>query len=175
MVTNWNLQSKLSNTVGCAARRNASLQLPALFAFIALAWPHSALADAATKGWESPFQAGKPDLVWDRLLPVPAERCDRDPYNKCTSTARVDYDGNGAVDIVRMVDGHKVSALVVEFGGKPKRRSLTIASFKGRWTGSCYIEPERADRTAVAFICPEASAATFKMRDGKPAVHWTGD
>jgi hypothetical protein len=87
----------------------------------------------------------------------------------------VDYDRNGAVDTVRMMDGRDVSVLVVEFAGKPHQRPLTIASFKGRWTGSCYIEPDRADRTAVSFICPEASAATFKMRNGAPAVRWTGD
>jgi hypothetical protein len=74
-----------------------------------------------------------------------------------------------------MVDGRGVGALVVDFAGKSKRRPMTIASFKGRWTGSCYIEPHRTDRTAVAFTCPEASAATFKMRNGKPAARWTSD
>lgn len=73
-----------------------------------------------------------------------------------------------------MMEGRDVGALVMEFAGKPHRRSLTIASFKGRWSGSCYIEPDRADRTAVSFICPEASAAIFKMRNGVPAVRWTG-
>jgi hypothetical protein len=74
-----------------------------------------------------------------------------------------------------MVDGARVGALVVEFAGKPKRGPMTIASFKERWTGSCYIDAHRTDRTAVAFTCPESSAAIFKMRNGKPAVRWTGD
>jgi len=74
-----------------------------------------------------------------------------------------------------MVDGPGLGALVVEFAGKPKRRPMAIASFKERWAGNCYIEPDRTDRTAVAFICPESSAAIFKMRNGKPAVRWTGD
>lgn len=144
-------------------------------ALLALLWPQLAFAGSPASIWESPFQAGKPDLVRDKLRPVPAARCVRDGYNKCTFTARVDYDGNGTVDIVRMVDGLGVGALVVEFAGKPKRRPMTIASFNERWTGSCYIEAARTDRTAVAFICPESSAAIFKMRNGKPAVRWTGD
>jgi hypothetical protein len=74
-----------------------------------------------------------------------------------------------------MMDGPGVGALIVEFAGKPKRRPMTIASFKEPWSGSCYIEPDRTDRTAVAFTCPESSAAIFKMRNGKPAVRWTGD
>jgi hypothetical protein len=74
-----------------------------------------------------------------------------------------------------MMDGTGVGALVVEFSGKPKRRAMTIASFRERWAGNCYIEPSRTDRTAVAFICPESSAAIFKMRNGRPAVRWTGD
>jgi hypothetical protein len=74
-----------------------------------------------------------------------------------------------------MVDGPSVGALVVEFAGKPKRRPMTIASFKERWAGNCFIEAGRTDRTAVAFTCPESSAAIFKMRNGRPAVRWTGD
>jgi len=142
---------------------------------IALFWPQFAVANSPASTWESPYQAGTPDLVRDRLRPVPAARCDKADYNKCTFTARVDYDRNGTVDLVRMVDGRGVSALVVEFTGKPKRRPLTIASFKRPWTGSCYIEPDRTDRTAVAFTCPESSSALFKMRNGKPAVRWTSD
>ncbi|MGZ8284162.1 MAG: hypothetical protein ACXWUZ_03760 [Allosphingosinicella sp.] len=142
---------------------------------LGLSWPQIAFAGSATGGWESPFQAGTPDPVRGKLIPVPAGRCDKADFNKCTFTARVDYDGNGTADIVRMVDGRGVSALVVEFAGKPKRRPITIASFKGRWTGSCYIEPDRTDRTAVAFTCPESSSALFKMRNGKPAVRWTAD
>lgn len=145
------------------------------FALLALLWPQFALAGSTTNGWESPFQAGVPDLIRDKLRSVPAERCDRAAYNKCTFTARVDYDRNGTADTVRMVDGRGVSALVVEFAGKPKRRPMTIASFKGLWTGSCYIEPDRTDRTAVAFTCPESSSALFKMHNGKPAVRWTSD
>lgn len=135
----------------------------------------AAAAAAATGGWESPFQAGRPELARDKLVTVPASRCDRDPYNKCTFTARVDYDRDGAVDLVRMVDGRNSSALVVEFAGRPQRRPMTIASFKGRWTGSCYIAASTTDRSAVAFTCPESSAAIFKMRNGKPAVRWIGD
>lgn len=168
--------NKSSNSEAYATSRSIARPRGRLrsFALLALAWSQLALAGPAPSGWESPFQAGTPDAVRDKLIRVPAERCDRDPYNKCTFTAPVDYDGNGTADIVRMVDGRGVSALVVEFAGKPKR-TMTIASFKGRWTGSCYIEPDRSDRTAVAFICPESSAATFKMRNGKPAVRWTGD
>lgn len=142
---------------------------------LALAWPQIALAGPAANGWTSPFQAGTPDPVREKLIPVPAGRCDHEAYNKCTFTARVDYDGNGTADTVRMLDGRGVSALVVEFAGKPKRRLLTIASFKGPWTGICYIAPDRTDRTAVAFTCPESSSALFKMRNGKPAVRWTSD
>lgn len=114
-------------------------------------------------------------MVRDRLQPVPANGCDGDPYNKCTFTARVDYDGDGTLDSVRMVDGQRTSALIVEFGSRPARKALTIASFKERWVGSCYIEPHRTDRTAVSFLCPETSAAIFKMRNGQPAVRWIGD
>lgn len=142
---------------------------------LALFWPQLAVAGSPTSTWESPFQAGTPDLVRDRLRAVLAERCDNAPYNKCTFTARVDYDQDGTTDLVRMVDGPEVGALVVEFAGKPKRRPMTIASFKGPWTGSCYIEPDRTDRTALAFTCPEASSAIFKMHNGKPAVRWTSD
>jgi len=106
---------------------------------LGLSWPQIALAGPAAGRWESPFQAGTPDPVRERLIPVPAGRCDKADFNKCTFTARVDYDGNGTADIVRMVDGRGVSAQVVEFAGKPKRRLMTIASFKGPWTGSCYI------------------------------------
>ena len=171
------IKNRCSNPEGYATGLNTvrtkggSLFLPLL----ALVSPQLAAGRSTTNGWESPFQAGRPDLVRDRLTPVPAGRCDHDPYNKCTFTAAVDYDRNGAVDTVRMMDGREVGALVVEFAGKPHRRPLTIASFKGRWTGSCYIEPDRADRAAVSFICPEASAATFKMLNGVPAVRWTGD
>jgi hypothetical protein len=142
---------------------------------LALSAPQIAFASPAAGGWESPFQAGTPDPVRERLIPVPAGRCDKADFNKCTFTARVDYDGNGTADLVRMVDGRGVGALVVEFAGRPKRRPMAIASFKGQWTGSCYIDPDRTDRTAVAFTCPESSAATFKMRNGKPAVRWTSD
>jgi hypothetical protein len=142
---------------------------------LALFWPQFAVADSPTSTWESPFQADRPDLVRDKLRPIAAGRCDNAAYNKCTFTARVDYDQDGKADLVRMVDGPGVGALVVEFAGKPKRRPMTIASFKEPWAGSCYIEPSRTDRTAVAFICPESSAAIFKMRNGKPAVRWTAD
>ncbi len=125
--------------------------------------------------WESPFQAGTPDPKRDKLRPVPSSRCDHEPYNNCTFSARIDYDGDGAPDTVRMMDGTKVSALVVEFGGKPKRALRTIASFKGRWTGSCYIAAAEGDFRALAFTCPEVSSAIFKMRGGKPAAYWTGD
>ena len=126
--------------------------------------------------WESPFQAGKLALVRDHLKDLPVSRCDRaDPYAKCTFSARVDYDGDGRLDRARMVEGSGVSAIIVDFSGKRKRPPLTIASFKGAWNGSCFIERDRTDRTAVSFICPEASAAIFKMRGGKPAARWIGD
>lgn len=125
--------------------------------------------------WESPFQAGTPDPVREKLIPFPAGRCDHAAYNKCTFTARVDYDRDGTADLVRMMDGAGVGALVVEFSGKPNRRPMTIASFRERWAGNCYIELARTHRTAVALICPESSAAIFKMRNGRPAVRWTGD
>lgn len=150
-------------------------EAPCLLALLTLAWPHPVLADPASSRWESPFQAGKPDVVKNKLRPVPTQRCDHDPYNKCTFTAGVDYDGDGAMDLTRMVDGRSTSALIVEFAGRPRRPPMTIASFNGRWTGSCYIAPDVTDRTAVAFTCPEASAAIFKMRNGKPAVQWIGD
>ena len=142
---------------------------------LGLSWPQIAFAGPAAGGWESPYQAGRPDPVREKLIPVPAGRCDKADFNKCTFTARVDYDQDGKADLVRMVDGTAVGALVVEFAGKPKRRPMTIASFKERWAGNCYIEPDRTDRTAVAFTCPESSSALFKMRNGKPAVRWTSD
>lgn len=163
--------SLLSRTRGLGRAWSLS---PGLIAMLALSAPQLTLAAPAGGGWESPFQAGRPDFVRDALVAVPAGRCDRDPHNRCTFEARVDYDRDGAADIVRMVDGREIGALVVEFAGR-KRRPLTIASFRGAWTGSCYIEPDSSDRSAVSLICPEASAATFKMRNGRPAVRWAGD
>jgi len=142
---------------------------------LAFACPQAAVAGHAGNGWESPFQAGRPHLVRDRLRQVPSGRCDRDQYNKCTFTAQVDYDGDGRMDTIRMVDSRRVSALVVEFARASRKRPLTIASFRGPWTGGCYIEANQDDRTAVTFICPEASMAIYKMRNGAPAVRWIGD
>lgn len=141
-------------------------------AFIA---PQVAAAAPAAGSWESPFQAGRPDMLRDKLKPLPASRCSGDPYNKCTFSAHVDYDGDGTSDTVQMVNGVSVGAIVVVFGGKAKRRPLTIASFNGPWTGSCYIEAAPRDRRAVAFICPESSAAVFKMHEGRPAARWAAD
>ena len=171
MARNRGSNSQAQGARSLARSRGRFRWLPLL----ALFWPQLAIAETRTDVWESPFQAGRPDLLRDRLRPVPATRCDHAAYNKCIFAARVDYDQDGKVDWVRMVDGPGVGALVVEFAGKPKRRPMTIASFKDPWAGSCYIEPSRTDRTAVAFTCPESSAAVFKMRNGKPAVRWTGD
>lgn len=159
--------------VNLDGRWSRCLQLLLLLALAAAAEP--AVADPPKGRWESPFQSGKPDVVGDRLQALPASRCDHDQFNKCTFSARVDYDGDGVDDTVRMVNGRRASALVVFFGGKRSRHPMTIASFKSPWTGSCYIEAARGDRRAVALTCPESSAATFKMRDGQPAVRWTGD
>ena len=167
--------SSATSLPGRARRLGGALSLrPALIALLALSAPHLTLAAASRSGWESPFQAGRPDLTRDGLVPLAAARCDGDPYNKCTFQARVDYDRDGAADIVRMVNGREVGALVVEFAGA-KRPPLTIASFRGAWTGACYIEPDSSDRSAVSMICPEASVATFKLRNGRPSVRWTGD
>lgn len=125
--------------------------------------------------WEQPFQAGVPQIGKVRLQPLPASRCVKDGYNKCTFSAAVDYDRDGKLDRVRMMEGSNVSAIVVEFAGLPKRRPATVASFKGPWDGGCYIEPSRDYKNAIAFTCPEASAAVFAMRNGKPSVLWLAD
>ncbi len=152
------------------------MSMNSLLALFAVTTTQFATVATAAPNWTTPFQAGKPDLIRDQLKSLRKSRCDRtDAYAKCTFSARVDYDGNGSLDLVRMVEGRQTGAIVVEFPGKSKKHSLTIASFKGRWNGSCYIERDRKDRTAVAFTCPEASAATFKMRRGKPAALWISD
>ena len=93
---------------------------------------------------------------------------------KCTFTARVDYNGDGRLDLARMVEGGGISAILVELASG-KGKPLLVATFKGRWNGGCYIAADGADRTAIAFTCPEASAALFKLRQGKPAALWLAD
>lgn len=125
-------------------------------------------------GWVSPFQAGKPDVSRDKLIPLTNKRCVRDSLNKCTFAARVDFDHDGDPDVVRMVEGRNISALAVYFAKSSNKRPLIIASFKGKWNGSCYISAG-SDQHSVDFTCPEASSATFAMHGGKPSVQWTGD
>lgn len=158
-----------------AEGRGRAFASPWLVSLVALAPLQAALAAPPGCSWKSPFQAGNPEMVRDDLRPQPESRCNGDPYNKCTFSARVDYDGDGAMDIVQMMDGRSVGALVVDFGGTAKRRPLTIASFPGRWEGSCYIEAVEGDPGAMAVTCPESSSGTFKLRNGKPAARWTGD
>lgn len=152
-------------------RRSCTLALLAALAWVGV----QAAAAAPSDNWESPFQAGRPDITRDRLQPLPASRCDGDPYNKCTFSARADYDGNGTLDTIRMMNGPSVGALVVVFTGKSALRPLAIASFEEPWNGSCYLEAARGDRRAVVLTCPESSAAVFRMRKGKPAVRWIQD
>ena len=125
--------------------------------------------------WTSPFQAGQPFLLPNRWRTLPASRCDRsDPLAKCTFTARVDYNGDRRFDLARLVEGGGISAIIVDLGGS-MGKPLLAATFKGRWNGSCYIAADATDRTAIAFTCPEASAALFKLRGGKPAALWLAD
>lgn len=135
----------------------------------------SQAAHSTPFAWEQPYQAGIPMVTRDRLKPLAMSRCLRDEYNKCTFSAAVDYDRDGRIDKVRMMEGGEVSALVVEFGGPKKREPLAIGSFKGAWNGSCYIERSAEYKGAVAFTCPEASAAVFAMRNGRPSVRWLAD
>jgi len=125
--------------------------------------------------WTSPFQAGQPSIPSDQWRTLPASRCDRgDCLAWCTFTARVDYNGDGLPDLARMVEGAGISAILVGLAGS-KGRSLLAATFKGRWNGACYIAADATDRTAITFTCPEASAALFKLRRGKPAALWLAD
>ena len=125
--------------------------------------------------WTSPFQAGQPSLQPSRWRTLALTRGDRsDPLAKCTFTARVDYNGDGRLDLARMVEGGGISAILVELASG-KGKPLLVATFKGRWNGGCYIAADGADRTAIAFTCPEASAALFKLRQGKPAALWLAD
>lgn len=125
--------------------------------------------------WTSPFQAGQPSLAPSRWRTLGDSRCDRsDPLARCTFTARVDYNGDGRPDLARMVEGAGRSAILVDLAGR-KGRSLLAATFEGQWNGGCYIAADATDRTAIAFTCPEASAALFKLRRGKPAALWLAD
>lgn len=125
--------------------------------------------------WTSPFQAGQPSLARGQWQPIPASRCDRsDPLAKCTFTARVDYNGDGRLDVARMVEGAGVSAILVDLAGA-KSKSVLAATFEGQWNGGCYIAADPEERTAIAFTCPEASAALFRLRRGKPAALWLAD
>lgn len=125
--------------------------------------------------WTSPFQAGQPKLVANRWRTLEVFRCDRsDPLAKCTFTTKVDYNGDGRRDLARMVEGASVSAIVVDLAGT-KGRTVVAATFRRPWNGSCYIAADPRDRTAIAFTCPEASAALFKLRGGKPAALWLAD
>lgn len=141
------------------------------------ALPTAAVADrSATKtAWTTPFQAGKPSLPHTAWRNLPTSRCDRtDPFAKCTFTAKVDYNSDGRTDMARMVEGGGIKAIVVDLAGR-KAAPLVAATFKGKWNGSCYIEADQDDRTAILFTCPESSAALFKLRNGKPAAQWLAD
>lgn len=125
--------------------------------------------------WTSPFQAGQPSFPPSRWRTLGDSRCDRsDHLARCTFTARVDYNGDGRPDLARMVEGAGISAILVELAGG-KGKPLLVATFKGRWNGGCYISTDATDPTAVAFTCPEASAALFKLHRGKPAALWLAD
>lgn len=125
--------------------------------------------------WTSPFQAGQPSLARGQWRPISASRCDRsDPLAKCTFTARIDYNGDGRLDVARMVEGAGISAILVDMAGA-KSKSVLAATFEGQWNGGCYIAADAEARNAIAFTCPEASAALFKLRRGKPAALWLAD
>lgn len=148
---------------------------PLVVAALAIASLTFGTAHARSAHWESPFQAGQVEMRRDQLVPLVASACDGDPYNKCTFSARVDFDGDGVMDVARMMNGRTVGAIVVEFGGRVKRKPMTIATFVGRWEGNSYIAPVSGDRRAVEFVQPESSMAHLRMRGGRPMIRWIGD
>jgi hypothetical protein len=86
--------------------------------------------------------------------------------------ARVDYDADGHVDVVEMVENGRQAGIRVTWGGRTRRPATIIYKGTSPWSGE---EIFAAGRSRVMLERPELGIAVFFRQGGLDRAQWVGD
>lgn len=88
------------------------------------------------------------------------------------TVVRVDYDGDGALDVARLASGQREGVVIITFGGKPRPPVVAYREERPFGAGE---EIYPAGNCRIVFLQIDVHMTLLLMRDGRPVASRMGE